>query len=142
MNTDISMADNLIQFSYMIQSVLANAGAPYELSLIQIRLLGILRDREPSMQQLAQHLELDKSSITGLIDRAERRGLVERVPSLEDRRRFNVRLTLTGRQITDEVGGEIILKIHGLTEILSNNEHSQLSELAAKIIETASKFLD
>jgi MarR family len=38
-------------------------------------------DREPGMLELARHLELEKSSLSGLVDRAESRGLVERIPS-------------------------------------------------------------
>ncbi len=37
------------------------------------------------MNELARLLDLDKSSVTGLVDRAERRGLVTRVPSTADR---------------------------------------------------------
>jgi DNA-binding MarR family transcriptional regulator len=44
-----------------------------DLSIPATRLLGVLRDREPTMLELAQLLELDKSSVTGLVDRAERR---------------------------------------------------------------------
>ncbi len=49
-------------------------------SLTRVRLIGILRDREPGMLELAQHINLEKSSASGLIDRAERRGLVARTP--------------------------------------------------------------
>ena len=63
----------------------------HDLSIIQTRLLGVLRDRRPTMNELARFLDLDKSSVTGLVDRAERRGLVERVPSTADRRAVLVR---------------------------------------------------
>ena len=46
----------------------------------------ILRDREPAMLDLARHLALEKSSVTGLIDRAEARSFVERIPSDHDGR--------------------------------------------------------
>ena len=46
----------------------------------------MLRDRTPAMNELARLLGLDKSSISGLVDRAERRGLVIRIPSAEDKR--------------------------------------------------------
>ncbi len=45
------------------------------------------------MNELAELLGLDKSSTSGLVDRAQRRGLVRRVPSQLDRRSVRVRLT-------------------------------------------------
>src|SRR5262245_54524928 len=95
-NSELSIVDSLAQLSFLVLSILSRVGAEHDLSVIQIRLLGILRDREPSMLQLAQYLNLDKSSITGLVDRAERRGLVERTISPNDRRGFNVRITSAG----------------------------------------------
>ena len=68
----LGFVDALVQLSFLVQSVLTKAAAGHALTLPQVRLLGILRDREPGMQQLARHLGLDKSSVTGLVDRAER----------------------------------------------------------------------
>jgi hypothetical protein len=66
--------------------MLERRAAEHDLSIIQTRLLGVPRDRKPTMNELAWFLGLDKSSVTGLVDRAERRGLVARVPSTTDRR--------------------------------------------------------
>lgn len=132
--SDLSIVDGLVQLSFLVQTVLGRVGADHDLSIIQIRLLGILRDREPSMQQLARHLGLDKSSITGLIDRAERRGLVERTISPNDRRGFNVRVTSAGRQLVHLVGDEIERQVHAVTEGLTEAERSHLAALATKIM--------
>lgn len=42
---------------------------------------------------LAKKTSLDKSTLTGMIDRLEKNGLVERIPSVEDRRIVHVRRT-------------------------------------------------
>lgn len=131
---ELSIVDGLVQLSYLIQNVLGRVGAEYDLTIIQIRLLGILRDREPSMLQLAKHLSLDKSSITGLVDRAERRGLVERTISPIDRRGFNVRITSTGRKLVHVVGDEIERQLHVVIEGLSETERSQFAVIAPKIL--------
>src|SRR3954462_10769404 len=70
--------DVLVQLSFLVQGVLGRIAAEHDLSLTQVRLLGILRDRRPGMLELARHLGLDKSSMTGLVARAEKRGLVRR----------------------------------------------------------------
>jgi DNA-binding MarR family transcriptional regulator len=134
---DLSIVDSLVQLSFLIQNILARIGAEHDLSIIQIRLLGILRDREPGMLQLAKHLGLDKSSITGLVDRAQRRGLVERTVSQSDRRGFNVRATAAGWQIIHEVGEQIERQITEVTAGLTEAERAQTIALASKILITA-----
>ncbi|MNC57823.1 transcriptional regulator SlyA [compost metagenome] len=89
------------------------------------------------MQQLARHLGLDKSSITGLVDRAERRGLVERTVSSSDRRGFNVRATAVGWQIIHEVGEQIEHQITAMTVELTESERTQTIVLAGKILAAA-----
>ena len=58
------------------------------------------QDREPGMLELARYLNLDRSSLSGLVDRAEQRGLVERIPSAADRRAATIRVTAEGRKLS------------------------------------------
>ncbi|MCQ2010939.1 MAG: MarR family transcriptional regulator [Sporolactobacillus sp.] len=131
---DLSIVDGLVQLSFLVQEILGRVGAEHGLSIIQLRLLGILRDREPSMLQLAKHLNLDKSSITGLVDRAERRGLVERNVSPNDRRGYNVSVTSAGRELIQIGSEEVERQLSAAVEGLSETERSQLAALAAKIL--------
>ncbi|WP_318152601.1 MarR family winged helix-turn-helix transcriptional regulator [Paenibacillus terricola] len=136
----LSLVDSMVQFSFLVHNALNRIGAELDLSIIQIRLLGILRDREPTMQQLAQHLGLDKSSITGLIDRAERRGLVERVVSPHDKRGFLVRLTKLGRQLIEEGEARIVQYLTEMADALSEAERSQFTSLATRMIFSAQPY--
>ncbi len=90
------LVDALVQTSFLVMGVLTKVAAEHDLSLTQLRVLGVLRDRRPRMAQLAAHLGLDKSSVSGLIERAERRGLVERAPSPGDARATEVVITEAG----------------------------------------------
>src|SRR6266568_2334017 len=83
---DLGLVDALAQLSFLVQNTLAEIAGQHDLSIIQTRLLGVLRNREPTMNQLGRHLGLDKSSITGLVSRAQKRGLVSRTVSEIDRR--------------------------------------------------------
>ncbi|MCU1513325.1 MAG: transcriptional regulator, MarR family, partial [Microbacteriaceae bacterium] len=65
--------DAVVQVSFAVQLALTRIAAEHDLSVTQLRMLGILRDRTPSMAAIADFLELDRSSVSGLIDRAERR---------------------------------------------------------------------
>ncbi len=93
---DLSDVDALVQLAFLVHGALERRAVEHDLSITQVRLLGILRDRTPTMNELATLLGLDRSSITGLVDRAERRGLVRRVPAPEDRRSFLVTLSPAG----------------------------------------------
>lgn len=88
--------DALVQLSLTVHLALTRVAAEHDLSVTQLRLLGILRDRTPSMAAIADHLELDRSSVSGLIDRAARRGLVARTTSTTDARVTLVELTEAG----------------------------------------------
>ena len=126
--------DALVQLSMVVHAVLARVAAGSDLSMLQVRLLGVLRDREPSMAQLARLLDQDKSSTTGLIDRAERRGLVRRIEVPEDGRSFRVVLTEQGRNLTVVLGAEVGRQIGAITEGLSDSNRNRLSLLASQIV--------
>ncbi|WP_026882943.1 MarR family winged helix-turn-helix transcriptional regulator [Clostridium akagii] len=132
--SELSNVDGLVQLSYLVQTVIGRVGATHNLSIIQIRLLGILRDREPTMLHLAQYLNLNKSSITGLVDRAERRGLVERTISLNDRRGFNVKITSAGLKLAHVISSEIECQVNSIIEGLTETERSHLTAIETKIL--------
>jgi DNA-binding MarR family transcriptional regulator len=135
-DADLGIVDALAQLSFLVQGTLTKQGAKHDLSIIQTRLLGVLRDREPTMQELARLLDLDKSSVTGLIDRAERRGYVRRVPSREDRRTVHVRLSPAGRRLVDKVAAAFQSDITAATACLTPAESARLSTLATRVVTT------
>ena len=128
------IVDTLVQWSFAVQTILQRIVAAHDVSLVQLRLFGILRNREPEMMELARYLNLDKSSVTGLIDRAERRGLVQRTPTPDDGRVFRVVVTPRGREITAEVAAQVESKILELVAGLNDNERNQLISLVSLIL--------
>ncbi|MEU6173965.1 MarR family transcriptional regulator [Streptantibioticus parmotrematis] len=130
----LSTTDALVQLSFLIQGALSVAGAEHDLSITQIRLLGILRDRQAGMLELAGHLGLDKSSMTGLVSRAEKRGLVRRAPSPRDGRAVVVTLSPLGRQLTERCAAEIGRRVDCLMERVSHAQRAQLTELATALL--------
>jgi DNA-binding MarR family transcriptional regulator len=136
--TSNELVDGLFQLAFRLQSILSRVATAHDLSVIQVRLLGILRDREPSMLELARHLELEKSSLSGLVDRAEQRGLVERVASTEDRRVANIRVTAQGRKLSRLVEREVHEHVDALSSVLSRSDRVLLSQLLGRIA-TATK---
>jgi DNA-binding MarR family transcriptional regulator len=136
----LSTVDALVQLSFLVQGTLSAMGAEHDLSIIQIRLLGILRDRQAGMVELATYLGLDKSSMTGLVGRAEKRGLVQRSPSPHDGRAVLVSLTAEGRRLTEHCTAQIQHRIDRLTGRLNPDERAELTRLAAVLLDgTASQ---
>jgi DNA-binding MarR family transcriptional regulator len=131
---DLGIVDALAQLSFRVQGTLGEVAGEYGLSIIQLRLLGVLRDRRPGMQELAWYLGLDKSSMTGLVDRAERRGLVRRTPAPHDGRAVQVSLTAEGQELARTITVVAGRRIHALTADLSDSQRSQLSLLASMLV--------
>lgn len=134
---DLGIVDGLVQLSFLVQGALGQVAAEHGLSIIQLRLLGVLRDRTPGMLELARHLGLDKSSMTGLVDRAERRGLVRRAADPHDGRAVQVSLTSEGQRLAGVCTADAGRRIEDLTSDLSDSRRSQLSLLASAVVEAA-----
>jgi DNA-binding MarR family transcriptional regulator len=131
---DLGLVDGLAQLSFLVHNALAEMAAQHDLSIIQMRLLGVLRDREPTMHVLGRFLGLDKSSVSGLVARAQRRGLVIRTVSPSDRRAFQVSITADGRQLAEQIGARFAERIETLAACLSNRDRQLLSHLATEIV--------
>ena len=129
-----SPVDGLAQLSFVILGMLEHRAAAYDLSIIQTRLLGVLRDRKPTMNELARLLGLDKSSVTGLVDRAERRGLVVRVPSTADRRAVLVSLTDGGRALVSQASARFGADVLAMLDRLPPRDRATLSRLVSRLL--------
>jgi DNA-binding MarR family transcriptional regulator len=72
----------------------------FDLSPPQVMALRHLDPAEPRpMSELAVSLRCDNSNVTGIVDRLEDRGLVERRPAEHDRRVKMLRITERGAQV-------------------------------------------
>jgi DNA-binding MarR family transcriptional regulator len=127
--------DSLVQASFTVIALLSQAAAEHDLSLTQLRVLAILRDREPKMAELATHLGLERSSVSGLIDRAVRRGLVRRDTSSDDGRAVRVSLTPDGQRLASLLTDEISGLITPMTRGLSPADQKRLSTLLNRLLE-------
>jgi len=103
-------------------------------SLIQTRLLGVLRDRRPTINELATLLGLNKSSVSGLVDRAERRGLVRRIPSAVDRRSVQVALTEDGRALASKVSARFGADVAAMLGPLTAADRATLTRLLSRVL--------
>ena len=95
----------LLQVGFeLVSAHFASAVAELDLAPSQARALHELDLERPiSMRELAQRLKSDPSNVTGLIDRLEARGLVERRPDPTDRRIKGLALTPGGAKLRERL---------------------------------------
>jgi DNA-binding MarR family transcriptional regulator len=129
------LRDGLVQTSFTVIAALSHVAAERDLSLTQLRMLGILRDREPAMAELATYLGLERSTVSGLIDRAVQRGLVRKTTDAADGRSVRVSLTAEARRMETRVVAEIGDVMAPMTDRLTPSERKRLIALLAKLLD-------
>jgi DNA-binding MarR family transcriptional regulator len=121
----------LVRFFFAQREDLPSLGDELDLSPVQCHVLHLIEpDRPLPMRRLADTLGCDASNVTGLVDRLEARGLVQRRPSSADRRVKELQLTPAGSRLR----AELLRKITGGSCRLSRLSVSQQRSLV-KILE-------
>jgi DNA-binding MarR family transcriptional regulator len=133
-DSENALIDVLVRNTFQVTGVLTRIGAENDLSLTQLRVLGILRDRRPRVTELAAYLGLDKSTMSGLIDRAERRGLLARGRSPADGRVVEVFLTEAGAGLTRRLDDEIRRALAPTLDRLGPEQRGQLVALLTPLL--------
>ena len=100
------LVDRLFDVTHRVNQVVSAVADRYDLTPQQVGLLRML-DQPMSMRAYAEDLSCDPSNVTGLVDRAERLGLVERVSDPLDRRIRMLTLTAKGRLIRSKVNKDL-----------------------------------
>lgn len=123
------LMEALVRTAFHVMGVMTRIGAEHDLSLTQLRVLGILRDRRPRMTELAAFLGLDKSTMSGLIDRAERRGLLKRGKNPDDKRVVDVYLTPAGHELVQRLSDQFKRELAPLVDRLTPQQQAQFTRL-------------
>jgi DNA-binding MarR family transcriptional regulator len=90
--------------------------------------------RSYGMSELGAMLRLAKSSLTGLVDRTERTGLVRRDPDPQDTRAVRVSLTAKGDRLAGEFYAETCRRIEELPASLGPAERDTLAGLLGRVV--------
>lgn len=101
----------------------------------ELSILLLLDDHEPeSQQQVAGRLGVDRTTMVGLLDGLERKGLLGRQPDPMDRRRNVIALTDPGRQALRAATAASDEAERQLLADLSATEAEQLRALLTRIV--------
>ena len=124
-----NLTDALVRVAFQVAGVLSRIGAESDLSLTQLRAFGALRGRRLRVTELAADLGLDKSTISGLISRAETRGFLARAKNADDRRAVDVFLMPAGHELTVRIYDEARRELEPTLSVLSDGQREQLQGL-------------
>jgi DNA-binding MarR family transcriptional regulator len=109
------------------------AAAVHSLTGVQARVLGLLSLEPTPMRRIAQQLKCEPSNITGIVDRLEARGLVERRPDPGDRRVKIAAATDEGRDTARRLRDSLGFAREPLAE-LSDDERTVLRDLLKRML--------
>jgi len=113
----------------------AHALAELGLTFAQAHALRLLDPARPlAMSALAQLLVCDASNVTGIADRLEARGLVERRSAGKDRRVKVLALTASGIELRDRVY-ELMSEPPKAIAALSNEDQRALRDILRRAVE-------
>ena len=126
------LVDLLLGVMQLMRQHLDEVTASFELTPQQALTLRFLGDPAP-MGDLASHLHCDASNVTGIADRLEERGLVERTPDPDDRRVKRLVLTDAGRELRDELLDELLGNAP-VRARLSREEQRDLADLLSSVL--------
>lgn len=110
----------------------ADIAAEFDLTPLQARSILQLEQPQP-MRALADHLACEPSNVTGLADRLEASGLIERVAG-QDRRVKLLRLTDEGSRLRQHLA-ERVATGSTVTAKLTATERRTLSQLLDRLLE-------
>lgn len=98
--------------------------------LVQLKYAG---DRVLSQAALGRRLVVNKADMTGIIDRLERTGLVERVAHPNDRRVNLVRMTAEGENTVDALEAGYLEGVEKLMSGISQADLNRLNRILEKV---------
>ena len=109
--------------------------ADHGISEGRLRVMAILliNDIAMSHTELAEHSDVTRGTITGLVDGLERDGLVQRTPSRDDRRVMLAELTPAGHDHINSILPDHLARISRMTSALSKAEQRTLVRLLTKL---------
>ncbi|HWD84000.1 MAG TPA: MarR family transcriptional regulator [Kribbella sp.] len=112
---DTDLASALVQAMHRLQDVHAETSRPLGLTPQQAHLLCVLIAGPEGMTDLSRILSIERSSLTSMVDRLERRSLVARIPSPGDRRACRIELTPDGLALAHQAHDAVVDRINALT---------------------------
>lgn len=137
----IELKKNLDVISAHFQS-LSSSTSGEELSLQELKIIDYIgRCESCIMREVSEYSQVAVSTMTGIIDKLEDKGLVKRERNDEDRRIVRVLLTSKGRKIYESYVENYLELSRRMLQSLDADEQKKYLELTKKIAQSAAHFI-
>ena len=115
---------------------------PFGLTAAQYNILNVLAPVTNGMSQreLSDYLVVDRSNVTGLLDRMEKAGWVQRADDPADRRIYRVTLTTAGRNLWRKVEPRYHAVVEQVTRGVTAKRMAECVALLDQLAESAAKW--
>lgn len=134
----------MLRVGWLEQRRLARDLADFGLTVTQFSVLRSIlhQDKQSTMSALADETLLRCATMTGIVDRLARMGLVTRQRDPEDRRRVLVELTSSGREVLQGVRRSRRVRLRGTLVRLSSDDAEELVHLLQLYLEALGEQLE
>ncbi len=106
----------------------------YQVSAPQLNcLMALFKNGPLPPSQIARHILVESSTVTGIIDRLEQKGFVKRIRSSQDRRKIFIELTDSGRMLASYAPPPIQLKLHDGLKKLNRQELDRILKVLSML---------
>ncbi len=115
---------------------------PHGITEAQFNILNVLGQAPEgaSQRELSDELVVDRSNVTGLLDRMEKAGWVRRDDHPKDRRIYVVTLTAAGRKLWQKVLPDYLRAVDEVTAAVDTAEMRRMGEFLKRLEATAREW--
>ncbi|WP_329003581.1 MarR family transcriptional regulator [Kribbella sp. NBC_00709] len=131
---DSDLASAMVQTMHRLQDLHAETSRPLGLTPQQAHLLCVLITGPLGMTELSRILSIERSSLTSMVDRLERRDLVARVANPTDRRACRIELTAAGKDLAHQCHDAVVDRIQAMTADLPASTRATLTTALQSIL--------
>ena len=132
--SDTELVGSLVRLMHVLQDLYAETSRPLGLTPQQAHLICVLLDGPLGMTELSRIMSIERSSLTSMVDRLERRSLVARSADPSDRRACHIALTDDGRTLAHQAHNAYTTRVEALTTDLSPTHKSHVHAAITRIL--------
>ena len=117
-----------------------DVAAGYGVTPTQLSVLKLLHEiGDLRLGDLSRRIQAQNSTVTGIVDRMEEAGLVERVRSADDRRVWRIALTARGREVAARADVSPWDTLRQALEALPRADKRKLVEILGRVAESVAR---
>jgi len=124
----------LAKANQLASRFLSQKVAELNLTPVQALVLGFLHQEDQiTSSELGRKTELDSATLTGILDRLETAGFIERKNNPDDRRSIHIHLTPKGNALSREAIQAIVIANVEFLQVLTKEQKRDLFDIIRKL---------